>query len=179
LCFLMNTLYSVILTYQDLFEHFLWINMYISIQFLSIINNFWEYLWTQISEFLFFNWSMVNLQHCVSFKYIAKWLSENNPFQIIFHYTLSQNIEYNLLFYMVGPFWLSIIYMVVCLLGFPGGSEGKESAFNVGDLGSIPGLGRSPREGNGHPFQYSSLENSINREAWQATVHRAAKSSVC
>ena len=60
-----------------------------------------------------------------------------------------------------------------------GGSDGIESAFNVGDLGSVPRLGRSPREGNSHPLQYSSLENSIDKGAWQATVHRVAKSSVC
>ena len=46
--------------------------------------------------------------------------------------------------------------------GFPGGSAGKESSFNVGYLGSIPGLGRSPGEGKGHPLQYSGLENSMN-----------------
>ena len=51
------------------------------------------------------------------------------------------------------------------------GSAGKESAYNTGDLGSIPGLGRSPGEGNGNPLQYCCLENSIEREAWQATVH--------
>jgi hypothetical protein len=45
--------------------------------------------------------------------------------------------------------------------GFPSGSDGKESAYNAGDLGSIPGLGRSPGEGNGYPFLYSCLENSI------------------
>ena len=45
--------------------------------------------------------------------------------------------------------------------GFPGGSVGKKSASNVGDLGSIPGLGRSPGEGNGYPLQYSGLENSM------------------
>ena len=44
--------------------------------------------------------------------------------------------------------------------GFPGGSDSKESAYNAGDLGSIPGLGRSPGEGNGYPLQYSGLENS-------------------
>ena len=49
--------------------------------------------------------------------------------------------------------------------GFPGGSDGKESAFNAGDLGSIPGLGRSPLEGNGNPLQYSCLENSMDRGA--------------
>ena len=49
---------------------------------------------------------------------------------------------------------------------FPGGSDGKASACNAGDLGSIPGLGRSPGEGNGNPLQYSCLENSIDRGAW-------------
>ena len=47
------------------------------------------------------------------------------------------------------------------IMGFPGGSDGKESAYNVVDLGLIPGLGRSPGEGNGHPLQYSCLENSM------------------
>ena len=61
-------------------------------------------------------------------------------------------------------------------LCFPGGSAGKESACNEGDLGSIPGLGRSPGEGYGYPLQYSDLENSIDRGAWQTTVHAVAKS---
>ena len=51
---------------------------------------------------------------------------------------------------------------VVTFLGFPGGSEVKDSACNAGDLGSIPGLGRSPGEGKGYPFQYSGLENSTD-----------------
>ena len=51
-------------------------------------------------------------------------------------------------------------------LGFPGGSDGKESACNVGDLGLIPGFRRSPGEGNGNLLWYSSLENSMDREAW-------------
>ena len=49
---------------------------------------------------------------------------------------------------------------------FPGGSDGKVSAYNVGDLGSIPGLGRSPGEGNGSPLQYSCLENPMDGGAW-------------
>ena len=61
-------------------------------------------------------------------------------------------------------------------MGFPGGSEGKESAGNAGDLGLIPGSGRSPGEGNGYPLQYSCLENSMNGGAWQATVHGVTKS---
>ena len=55
--------------------------------------------------------------------------------------------------------------------GFPVGSDGKESACNAGNLGLIPGLRRSSREGNGNPLQYSCLENSMDRGAWQATVH--------
>ena len=57
-----------------------------------------------------------------------------------------------------------------------GGSDGKESACNAGDQGSVPGSGRSPGEGNGNPLQYSCLENSMDRGAWQATVHGVAKS---
>ena len=53
--------------------------------------------------------------------------------------------------------------------GLPGGSDGKESAYNVGDLGLIPRLGRSPGGGNGYPLQYSCLENLKDRGAWQAT----------
>ena len=56
-------------------------------------------------------------------------------------------------------------------LGFPGGLDGKESACNVGDLGSIPGLGRSPGEGKGYPVQYSGLENSIDRMGSQRVEH--------
>ena len=51
-------------------------------------------------------------------------------------------------------------------MGFPDGSVGKTSASNVGDLGSIPGLGRAPGEGNGNPLQYYCLENPMDREAW-------------
>ena len=60
--------------------------------------------------------------------------------------------------------------------GFPGGSEVKASACNGGEVGSIPGLGRSPGEGNGNPLQYSCLENPMDGGAWWATVHGVAKS---
>ena len=66
--------------------------------------------------------------------------------------------------------------MVMTLLGFPGGSEVKASACDAGDLGLIPGLGRSPGEGNGNPLQYSCLENPMERGTWWATVHGVAKS---
>ena len=61
---------------------------------------------------------------------------------------------------------------------FPGGSDGKASVYNVGDLGSIPGLGRFPGEGNGNPLQYSTLGNAMDRGAWQATVHGVAESDM-
>ena len=72
--------------------------------------------------------------------------------------------------------------LVYKVMGFPGGSYGKESgsygkesAYNAGDLDSIPGSGRSPGEGNDNPLQYSCLENLMDRGAWQATVHGVTK----
>ena len=61
-------------------------------------------------------------------------------------------------------------------LSFPSGSDGKESTCNAGDLGSTPGLGRSPGEGYGYPLQYSGLANSMDRRTWWVTVHGVAKS---
>ena len=61
------------------------------------------------------------------------------------------------------------------IVGFPGGSSGRESACNVGDLGSIPGSGRSPGGGHGNPLQYSCLKNPMDRGAWWATVHGVTK----
>ena len=60
-------------------------------------------------------------------------------------------------------------------MAFPGVSAGKESACNAGDPGLIPGLGRSPAEGNGNPLQYSCLGNPMDGGAWQATVYGVAK----
>ena len=64
----------------------------------------------------------------------------------------------------------------VLTMGFPHGSDGKESACNAEDPGSIPGSGKSPGERNGYPFQYSCLENPIHRGAWRTTVHEVPKS---
>ena len=60
-------------------------------------------------------------------------------------------------------------------MGFSDGSDNKESACNAGDPGSIPGLGRSPGEGNGNSHQYFCLENVVERGVWQATDHRVGK----
>ena len=62
-------------------------------------------------------------------------------------------------------------------VGFPGGPVIKNPPDNVGDLGSIPGQGRSPGEGNGNPLQYSCLGNPTDRGAWWATVHGVARES--
>ena len=66
--------------------------------------------------------------------------------------------------------------MASAIMVFPGGSDGKESACNAGDPGSIPGSGRCPGGGNGHPVQYSCLENPMVRGVWKAIVHRVARS---
>ena len=62
------------------------------------------------------------------------------------------------------------------ILGFPVDSDSKESACNAGNLGLIPGLGRSPEERNGYPLQYSGLENSMERRAWCDAIHGVPKS---
>ena len=76
--------------------------------------------------------------------------------------------------------WVQIIKAMVSLSwvleSFPGGSHNKESACNAGDLGLIPGLGKSPSEGNDNPLQYSFMGNPMDRGAWKATYHEVTKS---
>ena len=72
-------------------------------------------------------------------------------------------------------FWVLVV-RVESYMGFPGGSVVKNSPANAGDMGSIPGLGRSCGEGNGNPLQYSCLGNLMDRGAWWATVHGVAES---
>ena len=66
---------------------------------------------------------------------------------------------------------LVCVILIRRFLGFSGGSDSKESACNAGDLGLIPGWGRSIREGNGNPLQYPCLENPMNKGVWWDTVH--------
>ena len=83
-----------------------------------------------------------------------------------------------------GAFSLAVVHRLLIAVaslvaqGFPGGSDGKESASNAGDWGSIPGSGRSPGEGNGYPLQYSFLGNLMDRGVWWATVHGIAESDM-
>ena len=73
-------------------------------------------------------------------------------------------------------FFFFFFYYYLCFRGFLGSSNRKESVCNAGDRGSIPGSGRSPGERHSNPLQYSCLENSVDREAWWATVHGLTKS---
>ena len=84
-------------------------------------------------------------------------------------YTCVYAIYVYICIYMYIHIYCVYIYIV---FNFPHGSDGKESASNAGDLGSIPGLGRSLAEENGYPFQYSCLEDSMDRGAWWAIVQR-------
>ena len=68
-----------------------------------------------------------------------------------------------------------LLYLLPLCRGFPGGSVSKESACIAGDPDSIPGMGKYPRGGNGNLLQYSCLENPMDREVWQATVHGVAR----
>ena len=116
----------------------------------------------------------LDIQHCQGVKWLPLlatilWKSHYSDTQVrtLLSLTNSQNdetiINYNCNLLSFG-------------VDFPGGSDGKEFPCNAGDLGSIPGLGRSLGKGNGYPLQYSCLENSMGIEAWQATVYGMAKS---
>ena len=70
------------------------------------------------------------------------------------------------------------MHKIVYYRNFPGGPVVRNPPCNAGDMGSIPGLERSPGGGDGNPLQYSCLENPMDRRAWRATVHRVAKSQI-
>ena len=97
----------------------------------------------------------------------------------ILHRNVSQIVPICVLFlrghFYVKPSKIAFINHVHLTASKPFSSDSKVSACNVGDLGSIPGLGRSPGEENGNPLQYSCLENPMVRGAWGATVHGVKK----
>ena len=86
------------------------------------------------------------------------------------HYA-GNNVQYMDL--EVDMYMVHVKYMY---MDFPGGSDSKESAYNAGNPGSIPGSERSPGEGHGNPIQYSCLENPMDRGAWQGAVHGVTES---
>ena len=135
---------------------FLNLEVHVSCQVWEVLN----YFLSTFSAYLLLSLLRLQWQECTIFCYSPTGLWDDSFFSI-------QSI-FSLLF-RLGDFRCSV-------LGFPGGSDGKASTCNAGDLGSIPGLGRSPGEGNGNPLQHSCLENPMDGGAWQATIHGAAKS---
>ena len=77
---------------------------------------------------------------------------------------------------LIFLYFIIFNYRIITFQGFPGGSDGKESACNAEDLGLIPGLGRSPGESTGYPIQYSDLENFMDRGVWQVIVQGITES---
>ena len=132
---------------------------------------------------------MENNPHHASHKHSTFWLLSNSPVCPPHSHPLHPFLwgTHSALFsspclfldsvtmYLYKYIYIVYMYMYICI-GFPGGSEVKASACNAGDLGLIPGLGRSPAEGNGNPLQYSCPENPMDGGAWWATVHGVAKS---
>ena len=104
--------------------------------------------------------------------------------QLIYNIVLASNVQQNdscvcvcFVFHILFHYMLLKDFNIIsCAMGFPGGLEVKASACNARDLGSIPGSGRCPGEGNGNPLQHSCLENSMDGGAWQATVRGVTKS---
>ena len=98
-------------------------------------------------------------------------------FIYIFIYIIYVYITYVIYLICNLPWFIRLYwFQAYSIMGFPGGLDSKESTCNAGDPGLTPGSGRSPGEGNGYPLQYSCLENTMDREAWRATVHEVAKS---
>ena len=100
---------------------------------------------------------------------------ENFPPQILVFWTLQHICNGQHMLESTSGF-MYLYILSPARLGFSPGSDGKASACNAGDLGLIPGSGRSPGEENGYPLQYSCLENSMDGGAWWATVHVVTKS---
>ena len=111
------------------------------------------------------NQYLISIMLLLVYSFIIKIPSKSNPIPIKIPSLELSTLKAKTTLYLLGQ-----IHM-----GFPGGSNGKESTRNAGDLVLIPGSGRSPGEGHGNPFQYC-LENPMDRGAWCATVHEVAES---
>ena len=124
-----------------------------------------------------------NLQNYLSEKYQGK---EEYKIPVgkkaEYHFMIHKDLSYiqNIYLYVHEIFLRDVDLLPIgysfLMLSIVYGSDGKDSAYNAGDLGSIPGSGRSLREGNGNPLPYSCLENSMDRGAWQDIAHGVAKS---
>ena len=116
-----------------------------------------------------------NKKHCWNLKETTT--TKHLKLDVIYHQYSCELSKVRMCYEPITVYIASCVSWVSRLtLGFPGGSDHKESACRAGDLGSIPGLGRSPGGGNGNSLQYSCLEDSMDRGAWQATVYGVAES---
>ena len=132
---------------DTIFTHFLY-KLYLKILSLSWEFNEWDFEWDLKNSFKVL-WALCQQIHKMNISFGWIYDVHDTP----------------------GPF----LQLYSSVWGFPGGSDGKESACNTGDLGLIPGSDRLP-EGNDSPLPYSCLENSMDRGVWQATVHGIANS---
>ena len=110
---------------------------------------------------------------CLFLPHFSLWLCLSFHLSVSLHFSISLSLS--LTHTTTRKLTKILIEVVSDKWGFPGGSNGKEPTCNAGDPGSIPGLGRSPRGGNGYPLQYSCLENPMDRRAWRAMVNRGSK----
>ena len=118
-------------------------------------------------------WQADGFSQCVRYISVLQYLAVG---YCVAKLKLLYRLLYLMLFISEYACHSDYLWSVIIYGGFPSNSVGKASACNVGDLGSIPGLGRSPGEGNGNPLQDSCLENPMDRGAWWATVHGVAES---
>ena len=126
---------------------------------------------------LLYNWKFVFLEYLHYFAQIPPFASGNHKSILYISECVCFQIPYiSEAHHTVFVFLWCISLSIMSLRGFLHSSVNKESICNAGGPGSIPGSGRSPRKGNDNPLQYSCLENSINRGAWQATDHVVTES---
>ena len=121
---------------------------------------------------LFSNFDSPRISDCIDLN--KRKLILSTAFILQFHKILDATTIYSHDNHLITLLFLKqSIYIII--QDFPGGSDGKASAYSAGDPGSIPGSGRCPGEGNGNPLQYSCMENPMDRVAWWATVHGVSK----
>ena len=133
--------------------------------------------WVAISFSTGSSWSRDQTHvSCVGKWVLYHWATrEDHAYNLVIKYNSKKALTEFSFLYKV-KFTCKIREIQWGLVGFPGSSNGKESTYSAADLGFILGLGRSPGGGHGYPLQYSWLENSMDRGAWQATVHGVTKS---
>ena len=137
-------------------------------------------------KFIFISVSFNSFIYIFSLLFIISASSQYKFFSVGFFSLLQKFLAYSVCtymcpyvfseFYQVFPVYFLFKRFLTNTTGFSGGSDSKETACSAGDLGLIPGQGRSSREVNSNPLHYVCLENSMDRGAWWAAVHRVTKS---